>query len=136
MTEQLSLLAELTPPRPAVRTFTLTIRGRQVRADFQKNYCDPHIQYDKRGKVISIFATHHIEFRTKRPGPISESGYRSYFLHGTFDELGITDRSVRRYVQKVAEWLADTYEKEAPERKRLAAFAKQHGWKRVNGGYR
>lgn len=135
MTEQLSLLQEQKSKRPALRAFTISVRGKNVRADFQEDYCEPYIYYDRYGKVKSIFATHHLDFRTDESGPISESGYRSYFFHGTLEELGIEQDNPLPYIQEIAEWLADIYEKEAPERVRHKKWAVKHGYRQINGGW-
>jgi hypothetical protein len=61
------------------------------------------------GKNAKPYASQHFEFWTKGPGPISETGYRSHFISGTRQQLGLTNKNIRNKIIKMAEVLAAEY---------------------------
>ena len=57
----------------------------------------------------SFFGNIHIEFRGIKgeENPISKTGYRSQFINGTPESLGITERNVSDEITKLGEKLAE-----------------------------
>ena len=67
---------------------------------------EPNWSYHKFSDT-DIYATQHFEFTSDGPNLISETGYRSCFVNGTIEELGLTDDTILDYIQSLAESLCD-----------------------------
>jgi hypothetical protein len=111
-------------PQPPALHFEIIVHGRKVSIKYQANYGGFTEELNSKRPP---YAVQHVEFRTDSPGPISETGYRSHFVSGTREQLGLTDKNVRTEIQRLAEDLANIYEKEAPERREKDRFLKKHG---------
>lgn len=88
-------------PKGSTR-YEITVKGERVFADFNENYS----------------GMTHIEFHHKKGGPISETGYKSYFAQGTAEANGVSKENIQVEIQKVADNLA---EKESKTRKPVKA---------------
>lgn len=83
------------------QTFHINIKGKRVVATYTPARAKRNGSH--------LFATQHWEFRTAGAGPISETGYRSHFVNGTWQQLGLTNQNIRRKTIKMATLLASEY---------------------------
>lgn len=95
---------EISPPKDGYTRYEVEVDGVKIAADYNPK---------------SFAGNKHIEFQTVGPNPISETGYRSHFMHG--EPLDDSPEALQAELQKVAERLAA---EEKPRREKAARAQK------------
>lgn len=106
MSSQQNMLPPIHHPASSIQEFYLTVLGEAVHVKYQP---DPFGWTEDNYSARKPYRNIHIEFLSVPPGPISETGYRSCFVNGTPEELGIDSDNIADSLQHFAEKLADEY---------------------------